>query len=167
MTGKPLKYPKFVTFSHSVCPSVRRPPLWYKKPRILKNIRARGRIIFLFFPRAARALKIRQTNSAILKVPDGAWNSRARHWPHPNMVPFYRYIRTGFNNKFGIRVSTKNRWNPGMWLDRRRRASDASGKFSDVLVVLNLVRILNFSTAVPSVCTKFRFSSTAVPTCTY
>ena len=43
----------------------------------LKNIRARGRIIFLFFPRAARAraLKIRQTNSAILKVPDGALNS--------------------------------------------------------------------------------------------
>jgi hypothetical protein len=44
----------------------------------LKNIRARGRIIFLFFPRAARArracaLKIRQINSAILKVPDGAW----------------------------------------------------------------------------------------------
>ena len=38
----------------------------------LKNMRARGRIIFLFFPRAARAraLKIRQINSAILKVPD-------------------------------------------------------------------------------------------------
>jgi hypothetical protein len=44
----------------------------YKAP--LKNIRARGRIIFLFFPRAARAraLKIRQINSAILKVPDAA-----------------------------------------------------------------------------------------------
>jgi hypothetical protein len=41
----------------------------------LKNIRARGRIIFLFFPRAARAraLKIRQINSAILKAPDAAW----------------------------------------------------------------------------------------------
>jgi hypothetical protein len=35
-------------------------------------MRVRGRIIFLFFPRAARALKIRQINSAILKVPDGA-----------------------------------------------------------------------------------------------
>jgi hypothetical protein len=38
---------------------------------------ARGRIIFLFFfraprARAARALKIRQINSAILKVPDAA-----------------------------------------------------------------------------------------------
>jgi hypothetical protein len=38
-----------------------------------------GRIIFLFFPRAAarrarvRALKIWQINSAILKVPDVAW----------------------------------------------------------------------------------------------
>jgi hypothetical protein len=43
----------------------------------LKNIRARGRIIFLFFPRAARAraLKIRQINNAMLEVPDGAWNS--------------------------------------------------------------------------------------------
>jgi hypothetical protein len=41
----------------------------------LQNIRARVRIIFLFFPRAARALKIRQVNSAILKVPDAAWNS--------------------------------------------------------------------------------------------
>ena len=41
----------------------------------LKYIRARGRIIFLFFPRPARALKIWQINSAILKVPDGAWNS--------------------------------------------------------------------------------------------
>ena len=41
----------------------------------LKNIRARGRIIFLFFSRAAcmRALKIWQINSAILKVPDAAW----------------------------------------------------------------------------------------------
>jgi hypothetical protein len=39
----------------------------------LKNIRARGRIIFLFFSRAAGALKIRQINSAILKVPDAAW----------------------------------------------------------------------------------------------
>ena len=40
----------------------------------VKNIRARGRIIFLFFPQPsrARALKIRQINSAILKVPDGA-----------------------------------------------------------------------------------------------
>jgi hypothetical protein len=39
-----------------------------------KNIRARGRIIFLFFPRAARAraLKIRQINSAISKVLDAA-----------------------------------------------------------------------------------------------
>jgi hypothetical protein len=33
----------------------------------LKNIRASGRIIFLFFPRAARALKIGQINSAISK----------------------------------------------------------------------------------------------------
>jgi hypothetical protein len=35
----------------------------------------RGRIIFLFVPRAARAraLKIRHINSAILKVPDAAW----------------------------------------------------------------------------------------------
>ena len=43
----------------------------------LKNIRARGRIIFLFYPRAARAraLKLRQINSTILKVPDGASSS--------------------------------------------------------------------------------------------
>jgi hypothetical protein len=43
----------------------------------LKNICARGRIIFLFFPSAARAraLKIRQPTSASLKVPDGAWKS--------------------------------------------------------------------------------------------
>jgi hypothetical protein len=40
----------------------------------LKNIRARGRIIFLFFSRTAGALKIRQINSAILKVPDAAWS---------------------------------------------------------------------------------------------
>jgi hypothetical protein len=47
----------------------------YGTRSLLKNIRARGRIIFLFFPHAARAcaLKIRQINSAILKVPDGAW----------------------------------------------------------------------------------------------
>ena len=38
----------------------------------LKNIRVRGRIIFLFFSRAARALKIRQISCTILKVPDGA-----------------------------------------------------------------------------------------------
>jgi hypothetical protein len=36
------------------------------------KIRARGRIIFLFFPRTAGALKIRQINSAILKIPDAA-----------------------------------------------------------------------------------------------
>jgi hypothetical protein len=36
------------------------------------TVRASGRIIFLFFSRAARALKIRQINNAILKVPDGA-----------------------------------------------------------------------------------------------
>jgi hypothetical protein len=43
----------------------------YGRRSPLKNIRARGRIIFLFFPRAARvrALKIRQINSAILKFP--------------------------------------------------------------------------------------------------
>ena len=52
-----------------------RPARRYGTRSPLKNIRARGRIIFLFFPRAARALKIRQINSAILKVPDGAWNS--------------------------------------------------------------------------------------------
>jgi hypothetical protein len=42
----------------------------------LKNIRARGRIIFLFFPRVARAraLKIRQINNTIFKVPDAAWS---------------------------------------------------------------------------------------------
>jgi hypothetical protein len=41
------------------------------------KIYARGVVsYFYFFPRAARAraLKIRQINSAILKVPDGAWN---------------------------------------------------------------------------------------------
>jgi hypothetical protein len=32
-------------------------------------------MIFFIFPRAARALKIRQINSAILKVPDAALNS--------------------------------------------------------------------------------------------
>jgi hypothetical protein len=31
--------------------------------------------IFIFPARRARALKIWQTNSAILKVPDAAWNS--------------------------------------------------------------------------------------------
>ena len=42
----------------------------------LKNIRARGRIIFFIFPAPRlRALKIRQINSAILKVPDAALNS--------------------------------------------------------------------------------------------
>jgi hypothetical protein len=30
-------------------------------------------MIFLFFPRAARALKIWQIYSTILKVPDAAW----------------------------------------------------------------------------------------------
>ena len=48
------------------------PPRSYGTRSPLKNIRARGRIIFLFFPRAARALKIRQINSTILKVPDAA-----------------------------------------------------------------------------------------------
>ena len=44
----------------------------------LKNIRARGRIIFLFFPRAARALKIRQINNAIFKVYTRPLHPRAR-----------------------------------------------------------------------------------------
>jgi hypothetical protein len=40
------------------------------------KIYARGVVsYFYFFPRAARALKIWQTNSAILKVPDAARNS--------------------------------------------------------------------------------------------
>jgi hypothetical protein len=48
----------------------------YGTRSLLKNIRVRGRIIFLFFPaRRVGALKIWQTNSAILKVPDAAWNS--------------------------------------------------------------------------------------------
>jgi hypothetical protein len=34
----------------------------------------RDRIIFLFSSSAVRALKIRQINNAILKVPDGAWS---------------------------------------------------------------------------------------------
>ena len=51
-------------------------PRCYGTRSPLKNIRARGRIIFLFFPRAARArAEIRQINSAILKVPDAALNS--------------------------------------------------------------------------------------------
>jgi hypothetical protein len=39
------------------------------------KIYARGVVSYFYFPHAprARALKIRQTNSAILKVPDGAW----------------------------------------------------------------------------------------------
>jgi hypothetical protein len=41
------------------------------------KIYARGVVSYFYFSRAprARALKIRQINSAILKVPDGAWNS--------------------------------------------------------------------------------------------
>jgi hypothetical protein len=47
--------------------------LWpYGSISPLKNIRARGHIIFLYFPRAARALKIGLIKSAILKVPDAA-----------------------------------------------------------------------------------------------
>jgi hypothetical protein len=38
------------------------------------KIYARGVVSYFNFSRA-RALKIRQINSAILKVPDGAWNS--------------------------------------------------------------------------------------------
>ena len=44
----------------------------YGTKNLLKNIRARGRIIILFYRRAVGALKIWQINSAILKVPDGA-----------------------------------------------------------------------------------------------
>jgi hypothetical protein len=41
------------------------------------KIYARGVVSYFYFSRAprARALKIWQTNSAILKVPDAAWNS--------------------------------------------------------------------------------------------
>jgi hypothetical protein len=43
------------------------------------KIYARGVVSYFYFSRAprarARALKIRQINSAILKVPDAAWNS--------------------------------------------------------------------------------------------
>jgi hypothetical protein len=51
--------------------------LWYKKPPSKYTREGSYPCIFLFFPRAARAararaLKIRQTNSAILKVRDGA-----------------------------------------------------------------------------------------------
>jgi hypothetical protein len=38
------------------------------------KIYARGVVSYFYFSRAPRALKIRQINSAILKVPDGAWN---------------------------------------------------------------------------------------------
>jgi hypothetical protein len=39
------------------------------------KIYARGVVSYFYFSRAprVRALKIRQTNSAILKVPDAAW----------------------------------------------------------------------------------------------
>jgi hypothetical protein len=48
----------------------------HKAPLKYTREAARGRIIFLFFPRAApaRALKIKQINRAILKGPDGAWS---------------------------------------------------------------------------------------------
>jgi hypothetical protein len=61
----------------SVSPAPAQSRLLYGTRSPLKKIHARGRIIFLFFPRAvrARALKIRQINSAILKVPDAAWDS--------------------------------------------------------------------------------------------
>jgi hypothetical protein len=41
----------------------------------LLKIYARGVVSYFYFSHAprARALKIRQINSAILKVPDGAW----------------------------------------------------------------------------------------------
>jgi len=41
------------------------------------KIYARGVVSYFYFFRSprARALKIKQINSAILKVPDGAWNN--------------------------------------------------------------------------------------------
>jgi hypothetical protein len=41
------------------------------------KIYARGVVSYFYFSRAprAQALKIRQINTAILKVPDAAWNS--------------------------------------------------------------------------------------------
>jgi hypothetical protein len=46
--------------------------LWYKKPPY-KYTREGAYHIFIFPARRARALKIRQINSAILKVSDAAW----------------------------------------------------------------------------------------------
>jgi hypothetical protein len=38
------------------------------------KIYTRGVVSFFYFSRAPRALKIRQINSAILKVPNAAWS---------------------------------------------------------------------------------------------
>jgi hypothetical protein len=38
------------------------------------KIYARGVVLYFYFSRAARALKIVQINSAILKIPDAAWS---------------------------------------------------------------------------------------------
>jgi hypothetical protein len=42
--------------------------------KALLKIYARGVVSYFYFFRVQRALRIRQINSAILKVPDGAWS---------------------------------------------------------------------------------------------
>jgi hypothetical protein len=83
---KPCSYPKKKLFikkiqkkillnflSNFSARGVPRAAMVHKAPL---KIYARGVVSYFYFSRAprARALKIRQINSAILKVPDGAWS---------------------------------------------------------------------------------------------